>query len=495
MSLPHPRGVVPIDMDLLVQKVSALNHQGHQPTHKPGHHVRFADTGESGNFDSEEIPTVKDSHSPVAEPLLEDLPIPIQGEEVSSSITVALLNRAEEMRELVQRNQSLFSTIRSVLRGHHSAVPLSPTSPGVSRNTSEKFEQLLYTPRGVMSDNVWMAKLAQFLEPTPHLWAVFQEVVGYEPAEWETAHISFGKPAIRVKEEKHVQILPPRSPTSPKITAGEASRTGNVPNLVGTTPNVLRDFPTDHTTDSSDHPRLNSKSGNRRGSLTVSPLADAFHDKEPDLMDNSTFPARPDTLSALQRRRQSLPVNTFSATNPGGNHGTLSNLADDGYEFITYPEPAASSPVYPPTSREPVQPGQVPSAVPSLHSALLLLRRHPPAMKDIVSIYQLFFSNLKKRFDDSTYRASVVGTVSQFPDTMGTSHCDQEQAHERSGKNQYQTFCRVLLASPNEVEDGVWCYTLLRTLQQWPDLLDEFRQIIMCEADRLAVQRRSSLPV
>ncbi|KAJ1968566.1 hypothetical protein IWQ62_001171, partial [Dispira parvispora] len=225
-SLPHPSGVVPIDMDLLVQKVSALNHQGHQPTHKPGHHVRFADTGESGGFDNEEIPTVNDRHSPVAEPLLDELPIPIQGEEVSSNIVVALWNRAEEMRELVQRNRSLFSTIRSVLRGHHSEVPLSPTSPGASKNTYEEFEQLLYTPRDVMSDTVWMAKLAQFLEPTPHLWAVFQEVVGYEPAEWETAPIPLGKPAIRVKQD---QALPPLSPTSPKIKTCEASRSSNVP--------------------------------------------------------------------------------------------------------------------------------------------------------------------------------------------------------------------------------------------------------------------------
>ncbi|KAJ1912406.1 hypothetical protein IWQ60_009679 [Tieghemiomyces parasiticus] len=228
--------VVPIDMDLLARKVSALTPRDGDDRPDPlasavanrprVHRVRFStppsheyshrDADSDGTCaDGDDTtmrshlppPTQQQSPPPCSDVIHLDDQLDVKGEVVSTNIMVALLDRPREMRDLVNQNGSLFATIRSVLQGYDYntlGTPLSPspfaalhhenamegitTTPTTSAvgDAFESFQQILYAPRSAVPDVVWISQLGQYLAHVPAIWSKFQDMVGYEPSVWET---------------------------------------------------------------------------------------------------------------------------------------------------------------------------------------------------------------------------------------------------------------------------------------------------------------------
>ncbi|CAO3596875.1 unnamed protein product [Absidia cylindrospora] len=89
--------------------------------------------------------------------------IDINAHIVPDIIQVALLDRQQEMNELVQHNISLFRTIQQYLGRTHWPV----------------FEKILYCTRQQLSDEEWMARIGFFLRHNNPLLLTFKELVGY----------------------------------------------------------------------------------------------------------------------------------------------------------------------------------------------------------------------------------------------------------------------------------------------------------------------------
>ncbi|KAJ8655994.1 hypothetical protein O0I10_008434 [Lichtheimia ornata] len=88
--------------------------------------------------------------------------IDINAQAVPDTILVALLDRDEEMRHLVQHNTAFFSSLRSHLYHNWS-----------------RFENTLYCPRSKMSDQDWMGRISKALHAVPPLLQQFKDLVGY----------------------------------------------------------------------------------------------------------------------------------------------------------------------------------------------------------------------------------------------------------------------------------------------------------------------------
>ncbi|RKP36101.1 hypothetical protein BJ085DRAFT_35828 [Dimargaris cristalligena] len=230
-------GIVPIDMDLLVRKVSTLSPPStdSQSTTSSSEtprttRVRFDTTpprvfgGSDPDNDLDTPPVNNNNNNNNGDKLGEeggvvghpgvddgvhdiihlDDDVQVKGGEVSLNIMVALLDRAEEMRELVRTNAPFFRQIRSILQGYDyntlgtplSPSPLSPLrevmgfgpaeesgSPG---DAYDSFREVLFTPRAEMPDMIWIAELGHYLHQVPAIWSKFEDMVGYDPCIWET---------------------------------------------------------------------------------------------------------------------------------------------------------------------------------------------------------------------------------------------------------------------------------------------------------------------
>ncbi|KAJ3181301.1 hypothetical protein HDU85_003609 [Gaertneriomyces sp. JEL0708] len=89
--------------------------------------------------------------------------VTLPGHYIAYDLHVAMMDRPEEMRDLVIRNEDYFSNVRNTLRQGQSW---------------DEFEALLYTSREEMDDLTWMRSIEAILEPT--LVAYFRELVGYD---------------------------------------------------------------------------------------------------------------------------------------------------------------------------------------------------------------------------------------------------------------------------------------------------------------------------
>lgn len=87
----------------------------------------------------------------------------IHAQAVPDSILVALIDRQEEMRELVRYNHRFFATVRARLRSEW---------PNFEKN-------ILYASREQMPDREWMQQISQALNDFPSLYLQFCDLVGY----------------------------------------------------------------------------------------------------------------------------------------------------------------------------------------------------------------------------------------------------------------------------------------------------------------------------
>ncbi|KAI8875975.1 hypothetical protein K501DRAFT_338385 [Backusella circina FSU 941] len=94
--------------------------------------------------------------------------IDLQGQYVSNDILVALLDRPNEMRDLVTRNNQFYDALR-----HYITETQGETS-------WTKFETVLYKSREQLPDRVWMTSISHFLTHNPVFLSKFKETVGWE---------------------------------------------------------------------------------------------------------------------------------------------------------------------------------------------------------------------------------------------------------------------------------------------------------------------------
>lgn len=85
---------------------------------------------------------------------------------VPNTVLVAMLDRPEEMRQLVQHNRAFFAALRSHL---HTAWP--------------RFENTLYCSRATMPDRDWLDRISKALRDVPPLLQQFCDLVGYTDVE------------------------------------------------------------------------------------------------------------------------------------------------------------------------------------------------------------------------------------------------------------------------------------------------------------------------
>ncbi|KAG0166697.1 hypothetical protein DFQ30_006880 [Apophysomyces sp. BC1015] len=88
--------------------------------------------------------------------------IDISAQAVPDSILVALLDRENEMYELVRHNHAFFSSLQTHLQSKW-----------------QRFENTLYCPRSQMADEDWLERIGRALNGTPSLLEKFKELVGY----------------------------------------------------------------------------------------------------------------------------------------------------------------------------------------------------------------------------------------------------------------------------------------------------------------------------
>ncbi|KAI9299546.1 hypothetical protein BJ944DRAFT_274142 [Cunninghamella echinulata] len=88
--------------------------------------------------------------------------IDIHAHMVPDTILVALLNRDQEMKELVQHNQPFFKSIQLQL----------------GKKEWHTFEKILYSPRQQYNDYQWMMKIKGYLNRIPTSFITFKDLVG-----------------------------------------------------------------------------------------------------------------------------------------------------------------------------------------------------------------------------------------------------------------------------------------------------------------------------
>ncbi|CAO3626467.1 unnamed protein product [Cunninghamella echinulata] len=88
--------------------------------------------------------------------------IDIHAHIVPDTILVALLNRDQEMKELVQHNQPFFKSIQLQL----------------GKKEWHTLEEILYSPRQQYNDYQWMMKIKGYLNRIPTSFITFKDLVG-----------------------------------------------------------------------------------------------------------------------------------------------------------------------------------------------------------------------------------------------------------------------------------------------------------------------------
>ncbi|ORY97906.1 hypothetical protein BCR43DRAFT_490540 [Syncephalastrum racemosum] len=88
--------------------------------------------------------------------------IDISAQAVPDTILVALLDRDQEMRQLVSHNHAFFSALRTHLHPNW-----------------DRFENTLYCPRSQMPDVDWIKRIEKAMQAAPSLLQQFYDLVGY----------------------------------------------------------------------------------------------------------------------------------------------------------------------------------------------------------------------------------------------------------------------------------------------------------------------------
>ncbi|KAG2186709.1 hypothetical protein INT44_002935 [Umbelopsis vinacea] len=121
----------------------------------------------SVSFDLSNLPEKSTTTEPIVftqdEADQDSSPIDISGQIVPDNILVALLDRDNEMKELVSRNKVFFSMLESHLHASWS-----------------DFQKLLFARREQVPDAEWIQDISEYLEHAPVLLEKFKELVGYE---------------------------------------------------------------------------------------------------------------------------------------------------------------------------------------------------------------------------------------------------------------------------------------------------------------------------
>ncbi|CAO3617458.1 unnamed protein product [Cunninghamella blakesleeana] len=89
--------------------------------------------------------------------------IDINAHIVPDTILVALLNRDQEMKELVKHNQSFFNTIQLQL----------------GKKEWQYLQRILYSQRQQLNDYQWLSKIEKCLNRIPTAISTFKDLVGY----------------------------------------------------------------------------------------------------------------------------------------------------------------------------------------------------------------------------------------------------------------------------------------------------------------------------
>ncbi|ORZ20457.1 hypothetical protein BCR42DRAFT_488966 [Absidia repens] len=105
----------------------------------------------------------------IKDPQLPSPCIDISAHMVPDSILVALLDREQEMKGLVQHNLPFFQTVQQ-----HIGPAQWPA-----------FETVLYCDRQQLPDKEWMSRIEHWLDQVPSMVGTFKELVGYVEQEEE----------------------------------------------------------------------------------------------------------------------------------------------------------------------------------------------------------------------------------------------------------------------------------------------------------------------
>lgn len=89
------------------------------------------------------------------------------GQVVGQDILVALLDRPNEMKDLMSRNGQFYNTLENYITETQGSVAW------------QRFETILYKSREKMTDRSWMANISLFLVHSPVFMSKFKEIVGY----------------------------------------------------------------------------------------------------------------------------------------------------------------------------------------------------------------------------------------------------------------------------------------------------------------------------
>ncbi|ORZ09508.1 hypothetical protein BCR42DRAFT_423554 [Absidia repens] len=94
--------------------------------------------------------------------------IELAGYDMPSSMIVPMINREEEMHQVVQRNPGYFVQVQQQV---------------VDEHTFKKFQSTLYATRHQLNDQDWLKRIEHFLvKLSPSLWERFQALVDHYPA-------------------------------------------------------------------------------------------------------------------------------------------------------------------------------------------------------------------------------------------------------------------------------------------------------------------------
>ena len=89
----------------------------------------------------------------------------LNGHYIAYDLHVAMMDRPNEMRDLISRNPEIFENIQHSCHGDEDWLEL---------------EDIFYTSRDEMDDLTWMKTIGARLEGNPSLLAMLKELVGYD---------------------------------------------------------------------------------------------------------------------------------------------------------------------------------------------------------------------------------------------------------------------------------------------------------------------------
>ncbi|KAJ3152574.1 hypothetical protein HDU89_001267 [Geranomyces variabilis] len=117
----------------------------------------------------------------------------LNGHYIAYDLHVAMMDRPNEMRDLIQRNPEIFENVQHACGTDECWLEL---------------EDVFYTPREEMDDLTWMKTISSHMESNPSLLAMLKELVGYDmheevfDAEESDSDVSVDEDVLEEPQEK-----------------------------------------------------------------------------------------------------------------------------------------------------------------------------------------------------------------------------------------------------------------------------------------------------